>query len=479
MRNIADHLEEIANWRLEAKEEDTARYFFSPPGLERMHTGLASIILGRKGAGKTAVAEHINGLQGHDVSIRNLSFKNFPFNILYQFSDQRFKTSSQYTTVWLYIMYCAICGMLADKDTLDPHTTKELREHFHAGFAEAISEKKKTSAGNNFSFNVLNILGTEVGGDIDVSSNETPMFRRVEILERLISDKIDDNYYYILFDELDEDYENILTDERADHYFELLTGLFKAVAAVRSNIGMRTGIRPIIFLRDDIYALIKNNDKNKWQDSVIDLKWSSDAIQNLMSFRILRAKNADAEKFSITEARKSIFDAEAIRYGTRGKDKRPTFKHLLTRTLMRPRDIVSFLRECARVALQRGAHGINADMIRDAEANYSTRFRSELEDEIQSIIPEIEKVFDAISLQRKQIFRLDEFEAFLSEMDITFDTTLPLLKIFEVLFHFSAIGNIATQRSNRIYRYENPRATFNPKELICVHQGLMKTLRIT
>lgn len=111
-RNAAkDQLSEISDWRLEAKEEDSARYFYAQPELPKISTGGISYVIGRKGSGKTAVAEHINGLDGWDTAIQNLSFKSFPFNLLYEFDDKRFTTPSQYTTVGftLYTARFAVC----------------------------------------------------------------------------------------------------------------------------------------------------------------------------------------------------------------------------------------------------------------------------------------------------------------------------------------------------------------------------------
>jgi hypothetical protein len=238
-KDAREQLAEIANWRLEAKEEDSARYFYAQPELSGVSSGRISYVIGRKGSGKTAVAEHINSLHGFDTAIQNLSFKSFPFNLLYDFEDRRFTTPSQYTTVWLYIIYCAICSMLSQNDTLAPKVVKELRSHFSPGFEAALAESRRIDSGNNFSFNLLNLLGASASTSAAQSSNELPLHRRVEILENLIFEVLDDNKYYVLFDELDEDYENILDTDRSGLYFDLLIGLFKAVAAVRSKFGKR------------------------------------------------------------------------------------------------------------------------------------------------------------------------------------------------------------------------------------------------
>ena len=97
-------LTEIANWKLEAGDEDNSRYFYGFPSVSSIQTGGRCYVLGRKGSGKTAVAEHIRGLVGPKTFVRSLSFKNFPFNELYELQDKSFTSPSQYTTVWKYII---------------------------------------------------------------------------------------------------------------------------------------------------------------------------------------------------------------------------------------------------------------------------------------------------------------------------------------------------------------------------------------
>lgn len=100
-------LKEIAEWQLEAADEDNNRYFYQLPGVSSLQAGERSYVLGRKGSGKTAVAEHVRGLVKHNVFVRSLSFKNFPFNELYKLDDKSYTSPSQYTTIWKYIIYSA------------------------------------------------------------------------------------------------------------------------------------------------------------------------------------------------------------------------------------------------------------------------------------------------------------------------------------------------------------------------------------
>jgi hypothetical protein len=122
-----------------------------------LENGESCYVIGRKGSGKTAIAEYFRNLKGHDVFVRTLSFKNFTFNELYKLEDKGFTRPSQYTTLWKYLIYGAVCSMMAENEALDGTVTSVLRKHFDVNFekalASSISKLTDQSGG-------LTILGT-------------------------------------------------------------------------------------------------------------------------------------------------------------------------------------------------------------------------------------------------------------------------------------------------------------------------------
>lgn len=76
-------LSEIASWAKDARDEDSKRYFYHFSDVSFIEKGMKNYVIGRKGTGKTAIAEYIR-LGSNDSNFSKLlSFKNFPFNILY------------------------------------------------------------------------------------------------------------------------------------------------------------------------------------------------------------------------------------------------------------------------------------------------------------------------------------------------------------------------------------------------------------
>ena len=119
-------LNEIAIWKLEAKSENSSRYFYHLNEANEILQGKKNYVIGRKGTGKTAISEHItkigNGKNG--VFTEKLTFKNFPFNELYDLNDKKYTLPNQYITLWRYLIYSFICRMMLK----NPNINSEVRD---------------------------------------------------------------------------------------------------------------------------------------------------------------------------------------------------------------------------------------------------------------------------------------------------------------------------------------------------------------
>lgn len=472
-----EDFEEISRWKLEAHEEDTSRYFYRPQEYDRLLAGDICYVIGRKGSGKSAIAANIAKTSSYDHFTASLSFKDFPFNLLYDQGDSDFTSPSQYTTVWKFVILASICGLLAENEGVSGDLVSDLRNSFSTDFSSALRGSTTKEGPRNFSISIAEVIKVELGRSEERTSRQ-PIGDRVVQLERLIASHLDSSKYFIIFDELDEDYDDILISDAKSSYFELLTGLFKAVAAVRRKFSDKPGVRPIVFLRDDIYDLIKNNDRNKWDDLRWDLRWTPDALKNLISFRIDRAFDPNSSHFDTEKSLRMFFSRPKMAHGFRKRRERPVMNHVLDRTMWRPRDLISFFRECAALSLERKHDRAGPKTIRDCEEQYSLRLRQEIVDEVHSLIPDIDGVLDVIGGMRLQVFRYSELEFRLRKADLNL-AGLSAKKVTELLFHFNVVGNIPKQEKERIYRYKNPRAKFSLDDKLIVHPGLTRSLEVT
>jgi hypothetical protein len=153
-------LEEVADWKLEAKLEESSRYFFPLREADLVLNGKRSFVIGRKGTGKTAISEHIVSIREYDTFSIKLSFKNFPFQDLYSLKDESYSSPNQFITLWKYVIYVCVCKMMMQSEGVDPAIRAKLAEVFQE---DPIHTLRKQIADWTTSGFRVNILG--VGGD--------------------------------------------------------------------------------------------------------------------------------------------------------------------------------------------------------------------------------------------------------------------------------------------------------------------------
>jgi hypothetical protein len=472
-------LEVIRDWKLEAKLEDTHRYFYHISDVQLIENGSRCYVIGRKGTGKTAISEYLNNSNSHNRFTQKLSFKNFPFNELYGLKNDQYNPPNQYITLWKYIIYTSVAKMMSKSEGVDPGLRKRLAQIYSNDPSRSLARTISRWTSGAFSLNIMG-SGASIGGSRSIENNNFPLIERVAVLEEIIDKYIDSSSYYVIFDELDEDYKDITAPGKYGEYIALLTGLFKAVQDVKSVFPSRDfHIYPVIFLRDDIFDIMRDTDKTKWSDFVIELEWNTDRIKKLLAFRISRAIDPDGPILDFMSAWNKVFLKREIPYGNERQKHTSSFEYITRSTQIRPRDYIKFMQTCAESAAARESKLIDPETIKRVDKSFSNYLRSEIEDEMHSALPEIRQILDLIAHLRKPQFKLHEFVAIYERavksgqiIDKGAETVLKLL------FHFSVIGNQPAQRYVQVFRYLNKDARLNLGEEMCVHRGLLKAFQI-
>ena len=470
-------LEEVSDWKLEAKLESSDRYFFHTRIVDRLTSGKKSYVIGRKGTGKTAIAEFICSTEDDTAFVQKLTFKNFPFNVLYELGDKGYTSPNQYITLWKYLIYTTICKMLSKNMAVDVESREELSRLFEENLTTALPKAVEKWTGFNFDVKVLG-SGIGVGANKERPDNRTSIGDRVIYLENYIQQRIGAETYTILFDELDEDYKNIMERTNYDKYTELLTSLFKAVQDIRAVFRDRR-VFPIVFLRDDIYDLLQDPDKTKWTDYKVELDWNSDSLKNLLAFRISRAYQPKGATESFQNAWSWLFTNDQVTYGHRANKSMTAFEYITRCTQNRPRDYVRYIQICADQALEQNLSKISAEIVKSESHAFSNYLKSELEDEIHGAIPEIKQIFSLFTKMRKQTFSINEFkDLYLSEVEAGNIPKRDHQFILQMLFMFSVVGNVPSQSNHHIFRYKNKESRLNMHEGLVIHRGLFAALEI-
>ncbi len=471
-------LDEICEWRQEERGEAHHRYFYAYDDVERVVEGKRCFVLGRKGAGKTAIAEHIKSISDRATFVQKLTFRSFPFKRLYGLGDDAFSPDSQYITVWKFVIYCAVCQLMARNSAIAPKLPEAFRTLFSLDLETALSDEIVRLTDPSVNLNIMS-FGGGYSHKRTLGENPSTLAERVAALENIVRQNLDSSRYYILFDELDEDFSSP-DDAAADApYLRLVVGLFKAIAEVRNALDSKS-VHPVLFLRDDIFQHIRFGDRGKWQDDTVNLIWTKDRLRKLVCYRIGRALGDEAGELPEEKLWLTLFEDRPIRSG-RGKQRaRSPFDHMVRQTFSRPRDVIVYTRECARVARHRGRDRISLAEITDADVGYSEYLKGELVDEIYPSLPQIDAVLDRLSWFEKATFRHDDFRDFYEENGTGSGGELPRFEqARDVLFNYSIIGRLVNTRPTFCYNSGSTRIRpLGPGDTVCVHRGLHSALRL-
>ena len=474
LKNISE------NWKLEAKLENTEKYFFNYSEVDKIVSQDKCYVIGRKGSGKSAICEHILKRKEYNSFSVKLNFKNFPFNELYHLDNQKYTAPNQYITLWKYLIYSNVCRLMVQNESVDSNIRKTLEELYPKTAIKSLARtiSKWTSAEFGAS-----VLGT--GGALKLqrenSKNEIQWIDKTNILEDIIFEHCDKANYYIVFDELDEDYRTVKDTETSEQYIFLLTSLFKAVQDIKSTfIETDLNIKPIVFLRDDIYTLIKDSDKNKWRDFKIEIEWNKKKLKDLLAYRISKDFNESGQILAFTKAWEKIFFREQIGFGNKQEKKIESFDFISRSTHLRPRDFIQYIQKCAEETDSNGYKFIKEKNIKFVDRAFSNYLKDEIVDEVFPVLPEIEQYFQIFANIRKWNFTLQEFTreynkylkaGTIEEKNIDY--------VLDTLYNFSVIGNQHKHRKDKLFfKYLHSNMTFNRTENIVIHRGLFKALQL-
>lgn len=466
--------DEILEWSIEAKKEKK-EYFYNVKEVEMIKKGKKSFVIGRKGSGKTSIAQYLCSAECYNEFAEKLTFKNFPFNILYELENKHTYTApNQYISMWKYVIYNNICKAMACNHNIDVTVRDKLTQLYGDSASMSLDKLVKKWTSKAFGIEVLGV-GFNVEGVY--SKDDISWLDILEILENVIREYCDDSYYYIIFDELDEDYKNFKSESEADNYKSMLTSLFKSIFDIRAEF-INKNIFPVAFLRSDIYDQITDSDKNKWNESAITLKWDSDTIKAMLAHRLCVAFNVEIKSFE--EAWNMLFNKENVSMGNQQKKQLHIYDYIERSTEMRPRDFIQYIKECVLIADKKSEKKISVKTVKDADESFSVYLKQETLDELTPLLPEANEILGLLSTIRKQTFRFDTFEKEYSELvnqgNIPKrDVKLVLLMLFDA----GVIGNQPSMRGQAIFKFSkviSPR--FNFRETMLIHRGLYKALQI-
>lgn len=445
---------------------------------EMLTPGGTYLVLGYKGSGKSAIAEHLRLSAESDpllfVKTTNLS-ADFHFQAFTELADAVGDRPAGYVVGWQWLLLLHVLHSLAGDESamLRPELVSAVGALRDMGLLPArtlrstVLTSRKRSVTANFP-RILNLGLEEVRevrrGNVGV------------VVEELLTSVLEtrtQSHHLVTVDGLDEIY------LRTPAQLDVISALMQAADRLNGEM-QRAGVRVkiVVLCRTDLFDRLPGANKNKLrQDSALELDWyetpRDPARTALARLAGLRARLSDP---AIVDLFATHFP-QRIRAGTRSHR---TIGYLLAHTRHTPRDFLQLLGRVQRFATGDGP--LPADEIHAGLRQYC----------IEYFVPEIKDELDG-PLSREQIDAVFETLGSLASRELTLSTLRDLStadaqrraldwpQVLKLLFEASALGNVQSGAGGASYytfRFRNRHSTLDPNRRMVLHRALIRAFNL-
>jgi hypothetical protein len=428
------------------------RYFVQTGVLTKVMQGHAHLVVGRKGAGKSAMfyglRERVK--KGHGVLVLDMRPEGHQFTRLREAVLETLAHGQQEYTIaafWTYLLSAEVAHKILNSPSelsfaeRDPDRYEAYTALQKAFFAHGLQ------SGDDFSQRLLrqiDRMAERFRGEGEITSRtdltELVYGGDIKTLNDAVASYLvrEKDEVWLLLDNLDKSW---ATRGSTPEDMLILRGLLDASKALADQLDARgVTFRSVVFVRTDIYENLVSRTPDRGKDTAANLDWGDPEIsREIIRRRIVASTEIEGEFevvwHQIAPALVGIEDS---------------FEYLSSRTLGRPRDLLMFLQAAIQVAIDRGHPKITTDDIRQAETGYSEDMLLNLSYEIEDTWPKFSEVVYAFhgaaeNLTRAEVVSRIE-EAGIAATDVS--------KAIELLLWYGFLGVYMSATRDSQYSFE-------------------------
>jgi hypothetical protein len=481
--NSGNLIEQVSFGHIAAEEEanELINYFVETQGYaDLVEDPRKILVVGRKGSGKSAI--YLALQDRFEGRAHGLNLNNYPWAVHKELRDESGADDYAYVNTWLYMVLIELAKRILQYSRperyrlFDPMwwrlrfsaNLRKLRRFLKQNYGTLAPSFVELLVNRARSIRRLNIKGfgaeSHESGDVRAELITSVNVVTKDLQELVLHELAGDRPTYILFDQLDRGWDN------TREFREMLIGLILAARHLTRNArSLGKELHVVLFLRSDIYARLRFEDKNKIFPDVITLRWNAANLKSMINRRI-----------EVSSGRRW----EGVVTSDRMRRRMRPFDYIIKRTMLRPRDLICFCNRAQREALRAGHSIIESEDIYRGETSYSEHMKREFQDETRGDYQDeeyIDKLFDVLRAIQVERFSTDTFvEAYLEHhadgMPEDPMTVLEYLIDLSVLGVYDIGGRYGGSRY--LYRYKvTPEAEIDPegKDLV-VHPSLKHAL---
>ncbi|MEV6975026.1 hypothetical protein [Kitasatospora sp. NPDC093806] len=313
--------------------------------------GRRTLIIGRKGSGKSAICSQLATPGGHQGASILITPDDTAGDEIRRFELQGVTADTAKALIWRYIFavhaarHLTVHARVAHGRRV-PASVRALRsflkdsgESGESGLYDRLRRGARGLQSANLS---LKAFGVEAAFGVNGASEGAKASHQLGVLEDAVAAAFDDldclsshPPLLVLVDQL----EQVWTVDPESH--ALVTGLLLAAKHVTGQYN--GAVRATLFIRADIYDTLNFGDGDKFHSDEIRITWTHDGLKDVALARAQASLGADLTSDRLWGW---LFPATV--------EGEPTAEYLFHRALPRPRDTIQFLNACQSVAAERG-----------------------------------------------------------------------------------------------------------------------------
>ena len=501
----------MLSFRNKAKNSKTALYFGAPEAEAEslptsrvalsdvyedhhdLHNELDSekfIVVGRKGAGKSAFAEYTYLLSQNEPNIFCSFIRQDVVSLekLVQLgTENQDMVSKEQLFKWL--IYTNILGLFFQNEAIREASEFNLLKEFlkkNSGFidvnkGEIIELVKKY----NFEINIeqfKRFFKGKIGKDIQIKEARAPFYKLIPHLETVIVsclnsefEKDNKNEYIIFFDDLD-----IGFNAESDQSLTTIMDLLRSTKHVNNNVFAKNGIpaKVIILIRDDVERVLSTQGADIakiFSSYATRLDWYQDEYQTVNEDQVGLKKLIERRaRYAFRRANLDIKENTA--WEALIKDDfspKSSFKYIADHTYLRPRDLILFFKP-----LEGGVYNIplNKQSVNNLLGLYSAELIKELTNELSSFYTsiQVQNIFEALK-EINEVYDCSYERA--KKIILDNCTAVDPVVLLNDLFERSIIGNVHSEKGYvkfvyRVSKKDTNNYRLNECECIIIHSGV-------
>ncbi len=433
------------------------------------------IVTGRKGSGKTAIAESIRYSASQDPTTFCRMVKNKELDketAVQEIEDEVMEVQKQ---LFEWVILTNLLAMITENAALEEYEAMDQLRRFinkNRGHIEIDKfEVGEVFKEKEFKVDITYLkrfFQASFSDRLGISAQKAPFYKVISHLRRVIvevlekeAQSIRDNNYIIIFDDLD-----IGFDSSSERDIKMILSLVRKAREYNNEVFGRTpiGAKVLVLLRRDIEKILMNHaaDSAKiFSTYGVNLKWyehikfkgaeKSVKLKQFIDDRIEHAFSSKGIEINYDDPWTSL-----VKRNTEFYEHDTGFKFVLDHTFYRPRDIILFFQP---MRAEDWDLPLSTKRIKELTVQYADEIVNEVKNELSLYYSgqQISKIFDALpKINRKYDTTYDDVKSTIYREGFSGDVD----ELVSVLFDYSILGNVDNEGKVKMKHRERPQERY-------------------